>query len=99
MIIYSTITTWGRDGENEAFKNMLTNFPTGPIACVSDSYDIWNACENIWGKELKDLVISRGNKGGVLVIRPDSGDPPTVVVQVNTQDNTAMFIFNTCIRP
>ena len=79
---HSTITTWGRDGENEAFKNMLTNFPTGLIACVSDSYDIWNACEKIWGKELKDLVISRGSKGGGLVIRPDSGDPPTVVVQV-----------------
>ena len=43
----STITTWGKDGEIEAFQNMLTRFPTGLMACVSDSYNIWNACEKV----------------------------------------------------
>ena len=56
---------------------MLEQFPTGLMACVSDSYDIWAACENLWGKELKDNIIKRGENGGILVIRPDSGDPPT----------------------
>ncbi|XP_021368938.1 nicotinamide phosphoribosyltransferase-like [Mizuhopecten yessoensis] len=79
---HSTITTWGRDGEKEAFINMLTQFPNGPMACVSDSYDIWNACENVWGKELKDMIITRGQNGGVLVVRPDSGDPAEVVIKV-----------------
>ncbi|XP_076469668.1 nicotinamide phosphoribosyltransferase-like [Babylonia areolata] len=78
---HSTITTWGKDGESEAFKNMLTKFPTGFVAVVSDSYDLWNACENVWGKELKDLIVSRKEKG-TLVVRPDSGDPPEVVVKV-----------------
>ncbi|KAL5014718.1 hypothetical protein ScPMuIL_008988 [Solemya velum] len=79
---HSTITTWGREGEMEAFKNMLTKFPEGLMACVSDSYDIFNACEKLWGEDLKDMIIERGSRGGVLVIRPDSGDPPVIVVQV-----------------
>ncbi len=45
-------------------------YPTGTIACVSDSYDIYNACENIWGKDLHDKILSRD---GTLVIRSDSG--------------------------
>ena len=28
-------------GEYAAFKNMLTSFPVGTVACVSDSYDIY----------------------------------------------------------
>ncbi|XP_048587754.1 nicotinamide phosphoribosyltransferase [Nematostella vectensis] len=78
---HSTITTWGKDGEVDAFRNMLLKFPTGIMACVSDSYDIWNACTNIWGQQLKELVVSREGKG-TLVVRPDSGDPPKVVVKV-----------------
>ncbi|KAJ8301275.1 hypothetical protein KUTeg_020262 [Tegillarca granosa] len=78
---HSTITTWGQDGELEAFNNMLTKFPSGPMACVSDSYNIWNACEKVWGEDLKDTIIKRGENGGVLVVRPDSGDPPEVVVK------------------
>lgn len=60
---------------------MLERFPTGLVACVSDSYNIWEACEKIWGSELKDLVCNR--KDGTLVVRPDSGDPPEVVVKVS----------------
>ena len=76
---HSTITTWGKDGEAKAFKNMLTQFPKGFVSVVSDSYDVFNACENVWGGELHDLVAKRD---GRLVIRPDSGDPPEIVSQV-----------------
>ena len=76
---HSTITAWGKDGEAEAFKNMLTKFPTGLVSIVSDSYDVFNACENVWGGALHDLVAKRD---GRLVIRPDSGDPPEIVLQV-----------------
>jgi nicotinamide phosphoribosyltransferase len=58
---------------------MLTQFPTGPVACVSDSYDIYKACDTIWGDKLKTLVEQRD---GTLVIRPDSGDPPKIVIEV-----------------
>lgn len=52
----STITTWTKNGEREAFKNMLTQFPEGLVAVVSDSYDVYNACEQFWGRDLKELV-------------------------------------------
>ena len=76
---HSTMTSWTRDREADAYRNMLTQFPTGLVAVVSDSYDIINACENIWGKDLKEMVETRE---GTLVVRPDSGDPPVIVVQV-----------------
>merc|ERR1719235_464579 len=77
---HSTITSWGKDREVDAMRNMLTSYPEGLVACVSDSYDIFNACENLWGKELKGLIESR--KDGFLVVRPDSGEPKVIVVQV-----------------
>jgi nicotinamide phosphoribosyltransferase len=49
------------------------------LAVVSDSYDMYNAAEHIWGEELRDDVI---NMGGTLVVRPDSGDPLVVPVDV-----------------
>ena len=76
---HSTITSWGREHEADAYKNMLSQYPTGLVAVVSDSYDIYNACSNIWGSQLHDEVLKRD---GTLVIRPDSGDPSTVVLQV-----------------
>lgn len=76
---HSTITSWGRDHEVDACRNMLEQYPEGLVATVSDSYDIYNCCANIWGGVLKDAVLARD---GVLVVRPDSGDPPTVVNKV-----------------
>lgn len=79
---HSTITSWGDTGEQAALKNMLTQYPKGVVAVVSDSYNIYNAVENIWGKELKSLILARPPPMGRLVIRPDSGDPKTIVVEV-----------------
>ena len=77
---HSTITSWGRENETEAYRNMITQFSgKGKLyACVSDSYDIWNAISNIWGRALKESVIA---SGGILVVRPDSGKPVEVVVR------------------
>ena len=74
---HSTVTSWGREGEVDAFRNMLkTHGKSGaPIAFVSDSYDIYKACE-MWGTVLKQDVI---DSGAVVVIRPDSGEPSVVV--------------------
>lgn len=78
---HSTITSWGRDGEVEAYRNMLNQFakPAGILAVVSDSYDVFNACENLWGGELKQQIV---DSGATLVIRPDSGDPEAICVKV-----------------
>jgi nicotinamide phosphoribosyltransferase len=76
---HSTITSWGKSEEGQAFKNMLDQFPSGLVAVVSDSYNIYNAVENIWGKDLREQVLARD---GTLVVRPDSGEPSKVVVEI-----------------
>jgi nicotinamide phosphoribosyltransferase len=76
---HSTITSWGKDHEVEAYANMLKQFPSGLVAVVSDSYDIYHAVEKLWGDELKGAVLGRE---GTLVVRPDSGYPPHVVLRV-----------------
>ena len=74
----STITSWGRDGETAAYANMIQQLGGEGrlVAVVSDSYDFWNAIDNIWGDELKEQV---QQFGGTLVVRPDSGEPVEVV--------------------
>lgn len=76
---HSTITAWGREHEVQAYRHLLRQYPHGTIACVSDSFDIMRACTELWGGALKDEVLARD---GTLVVRPDSGDPPTIVVEV-----------------
>ncbi len=75
---HSTITSWGRDGEASAYANMLKQFGGEGrlVAVVSDSYDLFNAIDRIWGETLRDWV---QQMGGTLVIRPDSGDPVDIV--------------------
>jgi len=76
---HSTITSWTREGECDAMKNMLDSYPKGLVACVSDSYDIYNACKEYWGGKLIEQVKARE---GQLVVRPDSGELPGIVVEV-----------------
>jgi nicotinamide phosphoribosyltransferase len=78
---HSTITAWGRESEAEAYRNMLKNFarPGALVAVVSDSWNIFNAVERIWGEQLRQEVI---DSGATVVIRPDSGEPVEVVSKV-----------------
>jgi nicotinamide phosphoribosyltransferase len=80
---HSTITSWGVDGEVDAMRNMLTQYPDGIVACVSDSFNIWTACKEYWGTQLKDLIKGRMAGGfGRLVVRPDSGDPADTCTKI-----------------
>ena len=78
---HSTVTSWGKKHEVNAYSNMLDHYlGAGKIlAAVSDSYDIFNATSNIWGGQLKDRIMT---SGGTVVVRPDSGDPASVVLEV-----------------
>ena len=76
---HSTITSWGEPFEVKAMENMLDSYPTGLVACVSDSFDIIRACRDYWGTALRDKILSRD---GRLVIRPDSGDPVQTLKQI-----------------
>ena len=62
----------------QLIKNMLKQFGGKDklLAVVSDSYNLWNAIDNIWGDELIEDV---KNMEGTLVVRPDSGDPVEIV--------------------
>lgn len=103
---HSTITAWGRENEAMAYKNMLDQYggPNKLVACVSDSYNIYDAVNELWGRQLKEDV---KNMGGTLVIRPDSGDPKTVVMAVlqsleskfgTTINNKGFKVLNPCVR-
>ena len=84
---HSTMTSWGRSRETEAYQSMLDHFakPGSIIAVVSDSYDIDNAIAHIWGQQLKPKVIE---SGATIVIRVDSGDPvEQVLAALNKLDH------------
>jgi nicotinamide phosphoribosyltransferase len=76
---HSTITSWGRDHEVDAYRNMLQRYPKGLVACVSDSWDIYRAVRELWGRELRANVMARDGK---LIVRPDSGEPTVVLPRV-----------------
>lgn len=78
---HSTITSWGREAEAEAYANMITQFGKrgGLVAVVSDSYDLFHAVSQIWGKQLRWQV---EESGATLVVRPDSGQPERIVPEV-----------------
>lgn len=77
---HSTITSWGREREVDAYRNMLTQFgtPGGLFSVVSDSYDLFHAVRVIWGEQLRAEVIA---SGATLVVRPDSGEPVEIVAE------------------
>lgn len=77
---HSTIITWKKQREVEAYRNIMEKFKGYPIiSVVSDTYDVFNATDNLWGEVLHDAVIASGS---TLVIRPDSGDPALVVTAI-----------------
>ncbi|MEM6463410.1 MAG: nicotinate phosphoribosyltransferase [Pseudomonadota bacterium] len=76
---HSTMTAWGEERESEAYANMIDAFGGEGklVAVVSDSWDLYRAVTEIWGKELREKV---EKMGGTLVVRPDSGDPTVVPI-------------------
>lgn len=79
---HSTVTSWGGpEFEKDAYKHLLAEFslPNSIISSVSDSYDLHNACLNLYGGEFKEQIEALGNIGSKFVVRPDSGEPSIVV--------------------
>ncbi len=72
---HSTMTAWGKEGEVDAYENMIDKMGSNPLfACVSDSWNFESAVSDIWGTKLKEKVEAMNAS---LVIRPDSGDAKT----------------------
>ncbi|KAJ1984516.1 hypothetical protein H4R34_000602 [Dimargaris verticillata] len=62
--------------EREALRTLITKFGDNVCACVMDSYDYAYALEKI----LPSVASEKLERGGFLVLRPDSGDPLTAVL-------------------
>lgn len=77
---HSTFSSWGKDRELDAYRNSLKCYgkKDAILSVVSDTWNIFNACSELWGKALKQEVI---DCGVALVIRPDSGEPVQVVLE------------------
>ncbi|KAF9278416.1 hypothetical protein BGZ68_008588 [Mortierella alpina] len=56
--------------EKEAMEAMINTFGEGVFACVMDSYDYQHALDTV----LPSVASFKLEKGGFLVLRPDSGD-------------------------
>lgn len=72
---HSVMCSFGRDGEFQAYENMLRLYPTGIVSIVSDTYDIYNVLTN-FAKALRPTILSRD---GTVVFRPDSGNPEYII--------------------
>jgi nicotinamide phosphoribosyltransferase len=75
---HSTIISWGKENELEAYRNAVTKNAGKIVSVVSDSWDIYNAVDNLWPQLRNQLR----EDGTTLVVRPDSGDPAQVCVDV-----------------
>jgi len=72
---HSTVTSWGRENEYESYRNMIKLNKGKTISIVSDSYNIFAACQ-AFGIILKQDII---DNDVTLVVRPDSGKPSKIV--------------------
>jgi Nicotinic acid phosphoribosyltransferase len=74
---HSVMTIYGRRNEIEAYRTAIRKFAKkGAIfATVADSYDIFEVCRSIMPQLKDDIVAS----GATMVLRPDSGDPMSVL--------------------
>ena len=68
---HSVACSFGDQAEMEYFYNMITTYKTGIVSIVSDTYNVYNFVETM-STEYRDAILERD---GVVVFRPDSGDP------------------------
>ena len=69
-------------GEQQMIADWLTDFPTGILSIVSDTFDLWKLITEYLPAN-KDAIMARDGK---LVIRPDSGDPVDIICGIKLGD-------------
>jgi len=78
---HSVMCAGGKDSELETFRRLITDYPSGVISIVSDTWDFWNVITTTT-LELKEEIINRvPDSIGIakVVFRPDSGDPIKII--------------------
>lgn len=80
---HSTVTSWTRAGEDDAFYNMVQTYAnsTTPFAAVVDSYDVLDAVRRITNPDGRIVKLLK-ERNAIMVLRPDSGDPLTIIPQM-----------------
>ena len=74
---HDSILSWGRQGEFNAIRSLLLDFPFEPLSIVADTYNLDEFFEHL--KKLWNFIKSRTHN---LVIRPDSGLLPDSLIYV-----------------
>ena len=62
--------------------NIENKVGTPIVSIVGDTYDIYRMSEEYLGIRLKNRIKDLGSKGGRVVLRPDSGDPKKICVEI-----------------
>jgi len=81
---HSISTSYGRN-EKQYVLNMIAQFakPGSIFAMVADTYNVFEFAKMLGDdKDIKDKIEAHAKTGGIVVIRPDSGDPLAVNLQL-----------------
>lgn len=76
---HSVMCAGTKDDEIGTFRELMKTYPKGILSVVSDTWDLWKVLTDYLPK-LKEEILSRNGK---LVIRPDSGNPVTIICGEN----------------
>lgn len=93
---HSVTCSWQEEGELAFYRYLLhTVAPVGILSLVWDTWDFWNGVTVIL-PQLKEEILARD---GVVVIRPDSGDPVKILTgytffDTGLKDVSEFHVFN-----
>jgi len=72
---HSVMCAGEKQKEVDTFRYLMSQYPTGILSIVSDTWDLWKVCTEI----LPELRLEIMERKGKVVIRPDSGDPVEII--------------------
>lgn len=73
---HSVMCAGGMLTEIETIRRIIELYPSGIVSIVCDTWNLWHVLTDIL-PALKDLIKGRN---GTVVVRPDSGDPETILL-------------------
>lgn len=82
---HSVMCAGTRESEDETYRRLLELYPSGIVSVVSDTFDLWRVLTDTL-PALRERILGRD---GTLVIRPDSGDPETILCGTGLDDTPA----------
>jgi nicotinamide phosphoribosyltransferase len=72
---HSVMCAGEQEKEVDTFRYLMSQYPEGILSIVSDTWDLWKVCTEI----LTELRLEILERKGKVVIRPDSGDPISII--------------------